>query len=101
MTRRHWRIVAGFLGGSVASLVVTVLALATFGPKPGAPEHERTLAIGPLWLSRLEASEPAQGVHMLMTVTNVPALILVSAVAGVVCAVVAGSKAHRKHPHEG
>lgn len=91
MTRRHWRVVAGFLAGSGLAAVLAVLALGVFGPKPGAPEGERTLTIGPLWLSRLEVSEPAPGRHELRTVTNLPALLGICLAAGAVCGVLSRS----------
>lgn len=89
MTRRRWRVAAGFLAGFGSTAVVAVLALAFLGPKPGAPEGARTLGVGPLWLSRLESSEPRPGRHELRTVTNAPAFLTACIAAGVVCAILA------------
>ena len=91
MNRRHWRIAAGFVTWAGITALALVLGLGVFGPKPGAPEGERTLGLGPIWLSRMDVSEPAEGVHLHETVTNWPVIVFAISVAGAIGALVAGA----------
>ena len=91
MNRRHWRIAAGFVTWAGITAVALFLGLGVFGPKPGAPEGERTLGLGPIWLTRMDVSEPAVGVRMHETVTNWSMLVVVISIAGAIGASVAGA----------
>jgi hypothetical protein len=91
MNRRHWRIAAGFVLWAGITTVALFLGLGVFGPKPGAPEGERTLGLGPIWLTRMDVSQPAEDVWLHETVTNWPVLIVAISIAGAIGASVAGA----------
>ena len=91
MNHRHWRIAVGFVTCSGIATVALFLGLGVFGPKPGAPEGERTLGLGPIWLTRMDVSEPAEGVFWHETVTNWPVLVVAISIAGAIGATVAGA----------
>ena len=91
MNRRHWRIAAGFVLWAGITTVALFLALGVFAPQPGAPEGERALGLGPIWLSRMDVSEPAEGVRLHETVTNWPVIVVAIAIAGAIGALVAGA----------
>ncbi len=91
MNRRHWRIAAGFVLSAGITAVALFLALGVFAPQPGAPEGERTLGLGPIWLTRMDVSQPAEGVWMHETVTNWPVLVLAISIAGAIGASMAGA----------
>lgn len=91
MNRRHWRIAAGIVTWAGIATVVLFLGLGVFGPKPGAPEGERTLGLGPIWLTRMDVSEPAEGVRLHVTVANWPVIVAAICIAGAIGASVAGA----------
>jgi hypothetical protein len=91
MNRRHWRIAAGFVTWAGITALVLFLGLGVFAPKPGAPEGERTLGLGLIWLTRMDVSEPAEGVRMHETVTNWPVFVVVICIAGAIGALVANA----------
>ena len=91
MNRRHWRIAASFVTWAGISALALLLGLGVFGPKPGAPVGERTLGLGPIWLSRMDVSEPAEGVYLHETVTNSPVIVVAISIAGAIGALVAGA----------
>ena len=91
MNRRPWRIAAGFVLCAGIATVALFLALGVFGPQPGAPEGERTLGLGPIWLTRMDVSQPAEGVWLHETVTNWPVIVLAIAIAGAIGASLAGA----------
>lgn len=91
MNRRHWRIAAGFVTWAGITGLALFLGLGVFGPKPGAPEGERTLGLGPIWLTRMDVSEPAEGVRVHETVTNWPVIVVAISIAGAIGAWVAGA----------
>jgi hypothetical protein len=91
MNRRHWRIAAGFVICAGITALALLLGLGVFGPKPGAPEGERSLGLGPIWLSRMDVSEPAEGVRLHKTVTNWPMIVVAISIAGAIGALVAGA----------
>ena len=91
MNRRHWRIAAGFVTWAGITTLALFLGLGVFGPKPGAPEGERTLGLGPIWFSRMDVSEPAEGVRVHETVTNWPMIVVAISIAGAIGALVAGA----------
>ena len=84
MNRRHWRIAAGFVTWAGITAIALLLGLGVFGPQPGAPEGERTLGLGPIWLSRMDVSEPAEGVFWHETVTNWPVIVVAISIAGAI-----------------
>ncbi len=91
MNQRHWRIAASFVTWAGITALALILGLGLFGPKPGAPEGERTLGRGPIWLSRMDVSNPAEGVWMHETVTNWPVIVVAISIAGAIGALVAGA----------
>ena len=91
MNRRHWRIARGFVTWAGIATVALFLGAGVFGPKPGAPEGERTLGLGPIWITRMDVSEPAEGVRLHETVTNWPVFVIAISIAGAIGAWVAGA----------
>ena len=91
MNRRHWRIAGGFVTWAGFAALALLLGLGVFGPKPGAPEGERTLGLGPIWFSRMDVSEPAEGVRVHKTVTNWPVIVVAISIAGAIGALAASA----------
>ena len=92
MNRRHWRIAAAFVLWAGITAVALFLALGVFAPQPGARAGERTLGLGPIWLTRMDVSHPAEDVWMHETVTNWPVLVLAISIAGAIGASLAGAQ---------
>ena len=91
MNRKHWRIAAGFVTWAAVAAIALFVGLGVFGPKPGAPEGEATLGLGPIWFTRMDVSEPAEDVYLHETVTNWPVIVVAISIAGAIGAFVAGA----------
>lgn len=87
-TRAIW--IARVAGWSLLSGVLLLVVIGLAGPKPGAPEGERSLGIGPFWLSRIELETPAEGVYSWTTRGNWTNIALLSLASGLLLSLVVG-----------
>ena len=63
MNQEFWKRLCNFSLGSFLAGLVLILLIAFVGPGPGAPEGERVLGFGSMWLSRIDYQLTPEGVH--------------------------------------
>jgi len=90
MNRTHAIWIARVAGLSLLSGALVLIVIGFAGPKPGAPEGERSLGIGPFWLSRIELQTPAEGVQHWNSRGNWTNIALVSVVSGLLLSGIIG-----------
>ncbi len=84
MSRRAWEDLATIFVFVIVGLVGAICLTGLFGPRPGAPEGQRTLSLGPVWIARIH-EEIEGSSHRWWTEFNwlcLPAVAVLAAGAG-------------------
>lgn len=83
----NFRLVRNWCVASLVALVLMFPLMGLFGPKPGAPIGQRSLDIGPVWLTRIvETARLSGGVSQAhwRVEGNWPAIVGCAALLGIV-----------------
>jgi len=83
----NFRLVRNWCVASLVALVLMFPLMGLFGPKPGAPIGQRSLDIGPVWLTRIvETARLSGGVSQATwrVEGNWPAIVGCAALLGIV-----------------
>lgn len=95
MSRLDWKRVTIVLSWIIGGFLCTFIPIQFLSPQVGAPPGQRTLAIGPVWLSRL-IEEVEGNTHRFSHDINWLAILPLVAVAGVIGLLRA--RAYREEP---
>ena len=95
----NFRLVRNWCVASLVALVLMFPLMGLFGPKPGAPIGQRSLDIGPVWLTRIvETARLSGGVSQAnwRVEGNWPAIVGCAALLGLVA--VGTARMRRREP---